>query len=61
MKNGTFVRHDTQCQEGCTFRSDSGMFQLIVPQAVLQDDYNNQINYFTRSETSTFCAGTDST
>jgi len=60
MENGTFSRHDTKCQGGCSFRSHSGIFQLIVPIAALQDDYK-QINYSIRSEATMSCRGTVST
>jgi len=59
LENGTFSRHNTTCDGGCTFNSHSGIFQLIVPRAVLRDDYNNQIYYSTKSEAFPLCPGTD--
>jgi len=57
LENGIFSRHSILCQDGCSFASHSGIFQLIIPQEVLGDDYNNRIHYSIRSEASTLCPG----
>jgi len=58
LENGIFLRRSTLCQDGCSFASHSGIFQLIIPQEVLGDDYDNRIQYSIKSEASTLCPGT---